>query len=81
MLVIAAEKEDRLTSPILFVSDSTPVRLQSWTKTGLAQFSGTAIYEKTFSLPAAFSGRRVILDLGKVSSWRRFKSTAAMQER
>ena len=68
VLVIAAQKEDRLTSPILFVSDSTPVQLQSWTKTGLVQFSGTAIYEKTFSLPPAFTGGRVILDLGKVSS-------------
>src|SRR5215831_150476 len=68
VLVIAAKKEDRLTSPILFVSDSTPVQLQSWTKTGLAHFSGTAIYEKTFSLPPTFSVGRVVLDLGKVSS-------------
>jgi hypothetical protein len=68
VLVIAAKKEDRLTSPILFVSDSTPVQLQSWTKTGLAHFSGTAIYEQTFSLPPTFSLGRVVLDLGKVSS-------------
>ena len=68
VLVIAAKKEDRLTSPVLFVSDSTPIQLQSWTKTGLAQFSGTAIYEKTFPLPAAFRGAHVMLDLGKVSS-------------
>ena len=68
VLVIAAKKEDRLTSPIVFVSDSTPVQLQSWTKTGLAYFSGTAIYEKTFSLPQTFSVGRVVLDLGKVSS-------------
>jgi len=68
VLVIAAKKEDRLTSPILFVSDSTPVQLRSWTKTGLAYFSGTAIYEKTFSLSPAFSVGRVVLDLGKVSS-------------
>ena len=69
VLVIAAKKEDRLTSPILFVSDATPFQLQSWTKTGLAYFSGTAIYEKTFSLPQTFSSvERVVLDLGKVSS-------------
>src|SRR5215472_10225334 len=68
VLVIAAKKEDRLTSPIVFVSDSMPVQLQSWTKTGLAYFSGTAIYEKTFSLPQTFSVGRVVLDLGKVSS-------------
>ncbi|HLV87655.1 MAG TPA: glycosyl hydrolase [Candidatus Sulfotelmatobacter sp.] len=68
VLVIAATKDDRLTSPLLFVSESTAFELQSWTKTGLAQFSGTAIYEKTFSLPANFNEGRVLLDLGKVSS-------------
>ena len=68
VVAIAAKSKDRLTSPIPFVSGSIPLQLQSWTKTGLAQFSGTAIYEKNFSLPAAFSGQRVILDLGKVSS-------------
>lgn len=68
VLVIAAKKEDWLTSPILFLSDSTPFQLQSWTKTGLAWFSGTAIYEKTFSLPQTFTLEGVVLDLGKVSS-------------
>ena len=68
VLVISANKEDWLTSPILFLSDSTPFQLQSWTKTGLAWFSGTAIYEKAFSLPQTFSLERVVLDLGKVSS-------------
>jgi hypothetical protein len=68
ILVIAAQKEDRLTAPVQFVSDTTPFQLQSWTKTGLAYFSGTAIYEKTFSLPQTFSVGRVVLDLGKVSS-------------
>lgn len=69
VLVIAANKEDRLTSPIMFVSDSTPFELQSWSKTGLAYFSGTAIYEKSFSLPQTFSSAgKIVLDLGNVSS-------------
>ena len=69
VLVIAARKEDRLASPVLFVSDATPFQLQSWSKTGLAYFSGTAIYEKNFSLPQTFSSvGKIVLDLGKVSS-------------
>ena len=68
VLVIAAKKDDRLASPIRFVSGATPFQLQPWTKTGLAQFSGTAVYEKTFTPPASFKGERIILDLGNVSS-------------
>ena len=51
-----------------FISGTTPFALQSWTKTGLSQFSGTAIYEKSFVLPPAYQGKRVMLDLGRVSS-------------
>jgi alpha-L-rhamnosidase len=68
ILVIAAKTSDHLSSPIQFLSAPTPFVLQSWTKTGLANFSGSAIYEKTFSLPPSFQGKRVMLDLGRVSS-------------
>ena len=68
ILAIKSQKEDHLSSPILFVSGATPFALQSWTKTGLAQFSGTAIYEKSFTLPASYQGKRILLDLGRVSS-------------
>jgi hypothetical protein len=50
------------------VTGATPFSLKPWTQTGLANFSGTAIYTKTFSLPANYHGMRVMLDLGRVSS-------------
>ena len=68
VLVIAAEPQEPISSPIIFLSGATPFNLQSWTKTGLTQFSGSAIYEKTFTLPSSFQGKRVFLDLGRVSS-------------
>jgi hypothetical protein len=67
-LVIESESADHLSSPLLFVSGTTSFALQPWTKTGLAQFSGTGIYEKSFSLPAPYVGKRILLDLGRVSS-------------
>lgn len=68
VLIVAAPAQHPLSSPIVFLTGATPFVLQSWTKTGLAQFSGSAIYEKTFTFPPAFAGKRVILDLGIVSS-------------
>ena len=67
-LVIVARAGDRLSSPLEYVSGATPLSLVSWTKTSLANFSGTAIYEKTFTLPEAYRGKELILDLGRVSS-------------
>jgi len=68
MLVIIARKDDPLVSPVQFVTGATPFSLKPWTQTGLANFSGTAIYSKTFSLPANYKGMQVMLDLGRVSS-------------
>ena len=67
-LVIVAQEDDRLSSPVEFVSGTTPFSLQAWTKTALANFSGTAIYEKSFTLPESYRGKRLVLDLGRVSS-------------
>ena len=67
-LVIIARKDDRLISPVQFVTGDMPFKLKPWTQTGLANFSGTAIYTKTFSLPENYRGKRVMLDLGRVSS-------------
>lgn len=67
-LILAAQKDDPITAPIVFVTGATPFALQSWTHTGLANFSGTAVYTKTFTLPASLQGRRLMLDLGRVSS-------------
>jgi hypothetical protein len=68
MLVIVARADDRLSSPVEFVSGTTPFALEAWTKTPLANFSGTAIYEKSFTLPDSYRDKRLVLDLGRVSS-------------
>jgi hypothetical protein len=67
-LAIVARADDRLSSPVEFVSGTTPFALVSWTKTPLANFSGAAIYEKSFLVPDSYQGKKLILDLGRVSS-------------
>jgi hypothetical protein len=44
----------------------TPFRLQSWTDSALANYSGTALYETTFDLPRMTAGEKLFLDLGAV---------------
>jgi alpha-L-rhamnosidase len=68
ILVIIARKDDPLVSPVQFVTGTTPFLLKPWTQTGLANFSGTAIYTKTLSIPENYRDKRVMLDLGRVSS-------------
>jgi hypothetical protein len=68
ILVIVARQDDRLSSPVEFASGTTPFPLEAWTKTPLANFSGTAIYEKNFTLSDAYRDHRLVLDLGRVSS-------------
>jgi hypothetical protein len=67
-LVVIARKDDPLVAPLEFVTGATPFSLQPWTQTGLANFSGTAIYTRTLSLPESFRDKPVMLDLGRVSS-------------
>ncbi|MGC9994362.1 MAG: glycosyl hydrolase [Terriglobia bacterium] len=67
-LAIVARADDRLSSPVEFVSGTTPFALVSWTKTPLANFSGAAIYEKSVLVPDSYQGKKLILDLGRVSS-------------
>jgi beta-galactosidase/beta-glucuronidase len=50
------------------VTGLTPFALKPWTKTGLVNFSGTAIYEKNLTIPETYRGKRLILDCGRVSS-------------
>jgi hypothetical protein len=67
-IVIVAREDDPLDSPVEFLTGATPFTLKPWTQTGLANFSGTAVYEKTFSLPDSFHNKRILIDLGRVSS-------------
>ena len=65
-LVIVADRNDRLDSPVQFDTGATPFALTPWTKTGLVNYSGTAEYTKTFTIPDSYVGRRLVLDLGRV---------------
>lgn len=67
-LVIVARENDPLVAPVQFITGATPFSLQSWTQTGLANFSGSAIYTRSFVLPSTFRNQRLVLDLGRVSS-------------
>lgn len=68
VLTVVARRDDRLSTPVEFVTGWTSFRLTPWTRTGLANFSGTAVYEKDFSVPPSFAGKKLILDCGRVSS-------------
>ena len=68
VLVIGAFQYDKLSTPVEFVTGLTPFALKPWTKTGLVNFSGTAIYEKNLTIPETYRGKRLILDCGRVSS-------------
>lgn len=68
VLVIVTNSGEPLIHSIQFVTGPTPFMLKSWVQTSLANYSGTAVYTKSFTLPASFRGRHVILDLGRVSS-------------
>lgn len=67
-LVIIAHSGDLLDSSVQFVTGATTFSLQPWTHTGLANFSGTAIYTNTFIVPESFLHERILIDLGRVSS-------------
>ncbi len=59
--------DDTPESPVCFLPGSAaPFRLQSWTDSALANFSGSAWYETEFNLPAAVAGEKLVLDLGEV---------------
>jgi hypothetical protein len=68
VLVVVARRDEPVSSPVEFATGFTPFRLEPWTRTGLANFSGTAVYEKEFSIPESYAGKRLVLDCGRVSS-------------
>ena len=49
-----------------FITGAAPFQLLSWSDTGLENFSGEAIHETDFSLPAQYLQHHVQLDLGDV---------------
>ena len=52
--------------PYVFPPQTTATKLFCWTDTPLAHYSGTALYETTFTLEAVPPGKRIYLDLGRV---------------
>lgn len=52
--------------PISFAAHSTTVTLAPWTDSTLANYSGTALYEREFVLPRKPEDERILLDLGVV---------------
>jgi hypothetical protein len=68
IFALVAGRDDRLSRPVEFVTGFTPFRLKPWTRTGLANFSGTAVYEKDFSVPESYAGKKLILDCGRLSA-------------
>ncbi|MBI4889792.1 MAG: hypothetical protein HY821_04145 [Acidobacteria bacterium] len=52
--------------PYVFTPQAVKTPLFCWTDTTLANYSGTALYETEFTLPALPRGKRIYLDLGKV---------------
>jgi hypothetical protein len=52
--------------PVEFSPETRPFTLRSWTDTPLAWYSGSALYETSFALPAVPKRRRVLIDLGEV---------------
>jgi hypothetical protein len=51
---------------ISFAPRTTTITLASWTDSTLANYSGSALYEKTFVLGKVAAGERLVLDLGAV---------------
>ncbi len=52
--------------PARFKTGAVPFKLQSWTDSALAHYSGSALYETTFKLPALSAESKLELDLGAV---------------
>ena len=52
--------------PIVFPPRTASFTLASWTDSTLANYSGSAIYEKTFHLDEVPTKGRLLLDLGQV---------------
>jgi len=57
---------EELMAPLRFSIGEALYHLGPWTRTGLANYSGKASYERTFTLAAPAPGGQVWLDLGEV---------------
>ncbi len=58
--------DDAVRSAPVFELASAKTQLGSWVDVGLPYYSGSAVYEKEFEIPAAYTGRKLMLDCGEV---------------
>lgn len=66
ILAISVPADQELPSHLQFDSHTAPQLLGSWSHTGLSFYSGSALYETTFTLDPSSHGSRLELDLGQV---------------
>jgi beta-galactosidase/beta-glucuronidase len=68
VIAIEVPGDHRLVNPFQFVSGTRPFVPSIWARTGLRFYSGSAAYERQFTLSDAFlgAGKQVVLDCGKV---------------
>jgi len=57
-----------IPEPIRLETGTGRIQLGDWSKQGLLSYSGAAVYRKSLRLPEDFSGKKLILDLGKVDA-------------
>ena len=66
LLALRVANQEEIGNYLQLVSGPVSYRLGCWTPTALANYSGPASYEKDFSLPPEYQGKRLLLDLGEV---------------
>jgi len=66
VLALRIDNQEEVGNYLQLVSGPVRYRLGCWTPTALAHYSGAASYEKDFSLPPEYQGKRLLLDLGEV---------------
>jgi hypothetical protein len=66
LLTLKIASHEEIPDYLQLISGPVRYRLGCWTPTALANYSGAASYEKSFSLPPQYQGKRLLLDLGEV---------------
>ena len=66
VVALVTKGSDELLDYPVFEPGTTRYKLGSWTGTGLASFSGEAIYERSFRVDPGLTGKRIELDCGEV---------------
>lgn len=68
VMAIAVPANREIRNFIKFIPGTSEFALGSWTFTGLSYYVGSALYERTWNMPANLAGKHILLDLGRVGS-------------